>query len=189
MTIASARDWNIDRNWSLFLDRDGVINRRLPDEYVRKWAEFEFLPNTLVALSRFARQFGVIVIVTNQRGIGRGLMTEADLSAVHSKMLNDIEKNGGRIDRIYHCPHDHVAHCDCRKPAIGLAIRAKADFPSIDFSRSIMVGDSASDMDFAENARLHKVWVGPISEKKCAAPDFTYSSLNEFSLHLAQSNA
>lgn len=187
--MVTQRDWNVDRNWTLFLDRDGVINRRLPDEYVRKWDEFEFLPNVLVALSRFTRQFGVIVIVTNQRGIGRGLMTEADLTDVHGKMLNAIEQSGGRIDKIYHCPHDHSAHCDCRKPAIGLALRAKADFPSIDFTQSIMVGDSASDMDFAENARLRKVWVGPASEKKCATPDFKYSSLDEFSLQLERSNS
>lgn len=189
MSVETLRNWKVDQEWTLFLDRDGVINRRLPDEYVTKWAEFEFLPNALAALSRLAKQFGVIVIVTNQRGIGSGLMTETDLADVHGKMLETIRQSGGRIDGIYYCPHDHIARCDCRKPAIGLALRAKGDFPSVDFMRSIMVGDSASDMDFAQNARLHKVWVGPASEKACAAPDFTYSSLDEFSLCLENSNA
>jgi len=177
-------DWQIDKEWSLFLDRDGVINRRIPDEYVRRWSEFEFLPNTLVALSRLAQQFGVIVMVTNQRGIGRHLMTERDLDVIHSQMLDAVRKSGGRIDRIYHCPHDHADHCDCRKPAIGLAVRAKDDFPMLDFGRAIMVGDSLSDMAFADRAGLKKIWVGPESKKERGDPDFSFPSLEAFSLNL-----
>jgi histidinol-phosphate phosphatase family protein len=179
MNTPRLRDWKIDREWTLFLDRDGVINRRLPDEYVRRWSEFEFLPNVLGALSRLAHQFGVIVMVTNQRGIGRNLMTEHELAAIHAQMLDAVKRSGGRIDRIYHCPHDRSDHCDCRKPAIGLAVRAKHDFPAIDFARSIMVGDSPSDMEFAERAGLRKIWIGQESEK-VHAPDFSFSSLHAF---------
>ena len=178
------RDLNLGSNWSLFLDRDGVINRRLPGDYVQNWEQFEFLPGVLEAMSRFAGVFGTIVIVTNQRGIGRGLMTEQDLRQVHDRMLDELTKNGGRVDRIYHCPHDIAAHCDCRKPGIALALRAKRDFDRIEFARSIMVGDAASDMNFAERAGLSKVWVGAEPPPTAPVPDFCFPSLFAFSAAL-----
>jgi D-glycero-D-manno-heptose 1,7-bisphosphate phosphatase len=167
------------RDFSLFLDRDGVINRRLPDEYVRNWGEFEFLPGTLDAIARFAAIFARVFVVTNQRGIGRGLMSEADLAEIHRRMLDAVHEHDGKIDRIYHCPHDLDAGCDCRKPAIGLALRARADFPGVDFSRAIMVGDSKSDMQFAARAGMKKVWIGTLGEAGDATPDASFPSLGE----------
>ena len=137
-----------DSNWTLFLDRDGVINKRIPGQYVRLWEEFEFLPGVLEALSLFQSIFGRIVIVTNQQGIGKDLMTEADLEAVHRQMLQEIHATGGRIDGVYHCPDLAYENSFCRKPNPGMAYQAKKDFPEIDFKRSLMAGNSLSDIQF-----------------------------------------
>jgi D-glycero-D-manno-heptose 1,7-bisphosphate phosphatase len=172
---------SIAPDWSLFLDRDGVINRRLVDEYVRRWDEFEFLPGVLPALGRLAGLFRTIVIVTNQRGIGRGLMTEADLADIHGRMLDAVRAAGGRIDRIYHCPHDLSAACACRKPKTELFARARADFPELEPTRSIMVGDSSSDLQFAINAGLHGVWIGDTPPALAVPPLGSFPDLDAFS--------
>ncbi|GHU71058.1 D-glycero-alpha-D-manno-heptose-1,7-bisphosphate 7-phosphatase [Bacteroidia bacterium] len=141
---------------TLFLDRDGIINRLRPNDYVKCWEEFEFLPGILEALTRWNKQFKYIFIVTNQRGIGKGVMTVDDLEHIHHKMLQQIVAAGGRIDKIYYCPA--VTDSDPnRKPNIGMALQARQDFPDIDFTKSVMIGDSDSDMQFAANAGMHKV--------------------------------
>ena len=131
---------------TLFLDRDGVINRRTPGEYVKHPDEFIPEAGMPEALRLLAAYFDRIVVVTNQSGIGKGLMNEGDLARVHEKMLDMVQPAGGRIDRIYYCPHRPDAGCKCRKPATGMALQAKADFPDIDFSRAWIVGDSVADM-------------------------------------------
>lgn len=146
--------------WTLFLDRDGVINVRLIDEYVRTWDEFRFVERVPEAIAVFSRVFSRIFIVTNQQGVGKGLMTEYDLGLVHGRMLSAIESAGGHIDRIYYCPHLKSDGCSCRKPLPGMARRALEDFPDVDLSRSLMAGDSSSDMAFADNAGMHKVMIG-----------------------------
>ncbi len=149
----------IDRTWSLFLDRDGVINKRLIDDYVKNIAEFQFLPGVIEAVAGLSGIFGKIFIVTNQRGIAGGLMSIEDLGRVHGFMLGEIEKAGGRIDKIYFCPHDRDENCGCRKPDIGMALKAREDFPEVDFSKSVMVGDSASDLEFGEKAGMVAVHI------------------------------
>lgn len=150
---------DIDSTWTLFLDRDGVINRRLPGDYVKRLDEFVFLDGVLPALAVFHRRFGRIIVVTNQQGIGKGLMTEAQVAAVHRYMLRAIRDSGGRIDAVYHCPALESAGDPCRKPRTGMALQAKADFPAIDFSRSLMVGDSLSDMEFGSALGMVNVLV------------------------------
>jgi D-glycero-D-manno-heptose 1,7-bisphosphate phosphatase len=145
---------------TLFLDRDGVLNRRLPDDYVKHWGEWEWLPGVLKALADLAGLFPRIVIVTNQRGIARGLMNEDALADIHARMLADVAQAGGRIDAIYYCPHDKDAGCDCRKPGIGMYRKAKDAFPEIDPQRSILVGDSGSDIEMAKGAGMWAVYVG-----------------------------
>lgn len=135
---------------TLFLDRDGVINRHRPDDYVKNWNEFEFLPGILESLAAWNRQFKHILVVTNQRGVGKGLMSEDTLLEIHKRMVEEIERLGGRIDRIYYCT-DLNNDSPNRKPNIGMALKAKAEFPDIDFAKSIMVGDSESDMEFGRN--------------------------------------
>ncbi len=170
---------NIDKSWTLFLDRDGVINKKIENDYVRNWKQFKFLPGVVEALKILDNIFGKIIIVTNQRGIGRGLMTHKDLADIHNKMLKNFETNGIKIAKIYYCPHDYEKEvCNCRKPKIGMAIMAKKDYPEIDFSKSIMVGDSLSDMEFAKNAGMIGV---AVNNSNLSKEDFIYfDSLNDF---------
>jgi histidinol-phosphate phosphatase family protein len=143
---------------TLFLDRDGIINRLRPNDYVKCWEEFEFLPDILEALAKWSKQFKYIFMVTNQRGVGKGLMSENSLKKIHFNMLNEINKHGGRIDKIYYCTA--VSDDDInRKPNIGMAIQVKQDFPEIDFSKSIMIGDSECDRLFAQNAGMKVILI------------------------------
>lgn len=151
--------FEIDQNWTLFLDRDGVINRRIPGAYVRRPAEFKFLPGVKGALAAFANLFSKIVIVTNQQGVGKGLMSEKDLNAVHAYLLHEVETHGGRLDAIYACTKLASENPHCRKPNPGMGEQAKADFPAIDFQRSIMVGDSLTDILFGQRLGMKTVFL------------------------------
>ncbi len=150
---------NIDKSWTLFLDRDGVINHRLIGDYVKTVEEFELLPGVKDALSVFKKVFGRMVIVTNQQGIAKGLMSEQDLSVVHEYFLDLLEKPEYKPSSIYYCPHMADENCVCRKPNIGMATQAKNDYPEIDFNKSIMIGDSPSDIEFGKNAGMYTVFI------------------------------
>ena len=89
---------SIQEGWTLFLDRDGVINRRIIDGYVTSWEEFEFLPGVLDAMELLAGKFRYIMVITNQQGVGKGLMTMEQVDAIHDRMCLEIEAHGGRID-------------------------------------------------------------------------------------------
>ena len=135
-------------NWTLFLDRDGVINKRLPNQYVGKWEDFKFTYRCLDAIKLFKEYFEVIVVVTNQQGIGKGLMTEAELQVIHDNMIAAVRNHGGDINKAYFAPGLRKDNPPTRKPNTGMGFQAKRDFPTIDFQKSIMVGDSFSDMEF-----------------------------------------
>ena len=149
----------IEKSWTLFLDRDGVINRRPINDYVKTWDDFEFLPGVLESLKILNDVFGRIVIITNQQGVGKGLMSEEALLSIHKNMIHAIEDLGGRIDKIYFCPDLADKKNNCRKPGPVMAIQAKTDFPEIDFKKSIMVGDTASDMKFGRNMNMFSVLI------------------------------
>ena len=138
---------------TLFLDRDGVINRWLPGDYVRTWDDFTFLPGILECLAKWADKFRRIILVSNQRGVGKGKMTLEDLEAVHGRMLEEIRKAGGRIDAIYTCSELDSGH-PMRKPQTGMFLQACRDFPDIDPDRSLMLGDSEYDRAFAANCGM-----------------------------------
>ena len=145
---------------TVFLDRDGVINRKVPEgDYVKSWREFEFLPGVFDALRLLKLQGFRLIVVTNQRGIGRGLFSEQDLASIHSHMQEELEKAGGGLDAIYHCPHE-LNSCDCRKPATGLFLRAQKAFPDIEFAKSIVVGDTIGDMRAAQRLGCRKALIG-----------------------------
>lgn len=173
------KNLNIDKSWTLFLDRDGVINKKLENDYVKHWIEFEFLEGVIDALKSLNTRFGTIVVVTNQQGIGKGLYRTEDLELIHKNMIYEIEYLGGRIDKVYFSPYLNSENHPTRKPGIGMALAAKNDFPGIDFSKSIIVGDSLSDMEFGRNAGMKTAF---ISEDKIndARIDFQFSSLAEF---------
>jgi len=132
---------------TVFLDRDGVINRKPPEgDYVKCWEEFEFLPRAPEAL-RLLKEAGIrVIIVTNQRGIARGLMTERNLEEIHKRMLAELARFQASVDAIYYCPHEEGV-CDCRKPRVGLFRQAQQDFQDIDFANSAVIGDSLKDME------------------------------------------
>ncbi len=142
---------------ALFLDRDGVINRRRAGDYVKTPAEFEFLPGVLEAMPKLAKRFGRIFVVTNQQGIAKGLFTEADLAEVHAHMCQCIERAGGRIDKVYHCAEGEGS--PHRKPATGMALQAQADFPDLVLGNALMVGDAISDLQFGRNAGMRPVFL------------------------------
>lgn len=146
---------------ALFLDRDGVINRRIEGGYVRLPQEFEFLPDVPQAVAQLNRFFSPVIVVTNQQGIGKGLMSEAQLAAVHAYMLEELGNYGARIDRIYHCPALESSGNICRKPSPGMAWKARKDFGKLNLKRSVMVGDSLSDMLFGRNTGMFNVFIGP----------------------------
>jgi histidinol-phosphate phosphatase family protein len=153
------RDLTIDSGWTLFLDRDGVINTRILGGYVQKWEQFEFLPGVQEALKILSHEFSRIIVVSNQQGIGKGLMTEEELEILHRKMMVEIESVGGRIDRIYHSPHLEKEGSMKRKPNVGMALMARKEFPGITFKRSVMVGDSISDMVFGKRLKMINVFI------------------------------
>lgn len=173
------KDLNIDKSWTLFLDRDGVINKKLDDDYVKHWIEFEFIDGVTSALKGLNDLFGTIVIVTNQQCIGKGIIRTEDLELIHKNMMYEINYLKGRIDKIYHSPYLASENHPTRKPGIGMALQAQKDFPHVDFSKSIIVGDSLSDMEFGKNAGMKTVYVSD-KLKNDERIDFQVSSLAEF---------
>ena len=173
---------HIQQDWTLFLDRDGVINHEKKEDYIRNWTEFEFYKESLLALPILAQKFNKIIITTNQKGIGKGLMSVDDLTLIHQNMTNKIVELGGRIDAIYYCPDLDNASIN-RKPQPGMAYQAKTTFPEIDFKRSIMVGNRMSDMEFGRNAGIHTVYLAtthpeaPFPDTKI---DYRYDNLFQF---------
>ena len=149
---------DIDQTWTLFLDRDGVINHEKEMDYVYRYSEFVFHDRVMDAMKIFSEHFGKIILVTNQRGVGRGLMSEDDLIDIHQQMLSDISHSGGRIDEIFYCTSTDNAHPN-RKPNPGMAFLAQKKFPHIDFKKSIMVGNNLSDMQFGRNAGMCTIHV------------------------------
>ena len=138
---------------TLFLDRDGVVNVWLPGDYVKTWQEFCFNPGFLDFIGRYSASFRHIFIVTNQRGVGKGLMTMEQLEDIHSRMLKEITEAGGRIDRIYVCTS--VEESDpMRKPNNGMAMQAMKEYPDISMEHSLMIGDQPSDRQFADNCGM-----------------------------------
>jgi histidinol-phosphate phosphatase family protein len=180
MTLKSL---NINKDWTLFLDHDGVINKKLENDYVKHWIEFEFIEGTLDALKILNSVFGKIVVVTNQQGIGKGIYRTEDLELIHQNMLYEVSYLGGRIDKVYFSPYLSSQNHPTRKPGIGMALAAKNDFPQIDFTKSIIVGDSMSDMEFGKNAGMKTVFISE-AHKQDEKIDFNFKSLIEFTLNL-----
>jgi D-glycero-D-manno-heptose 1,7-bisphosphate phosphatase len=135
-----------DCRWTVFLDRDGTINRKAPEgDYVRSPGALVLLDGAAAAIARLRSAGARVVVVTNQRGVALGRMSLADLAAVHQRLRRELAASGARVDGIYSCPHD-VGSCDCRKPGPGLFRQAVDDDPAIDLEGSAVVGDSWSDI-------------------------------------------
>jgi histidinol-phosphate phosphatase family protein len=149
------------REPAIILDRDGVLNRKPPRaQYVRSWEQWEWLPGSLEALRLLHEARYRVIIVSNQAGIGRGVMTEADLHGIHARMKSDVERAGGRIDAIYYCPHDWDEGCECRKPKPGMLFQAQKDH-HLDLSRIYFIGDDERDLMAADAAECRSALVTP----------------------------
>lgn len=180
------KDLSFSKDWALFLDRDGVISRRVPDGYVTRWEEFQFLDGVLESIAKLSKVFGNIFIVSNQQGIGKGIMSMESLEIIDNKMKEEIRQAGGRIDASYYSPFLVSENHPDRKPGTGMAMRAKTDFPAIDFFRSVMVGDSASDIEFGKRLGMVTMMIGEGNEDKSMMElaDFRFKSLLDFSKNL-----
>ncbi|MFK8104387.1 MAG: D-glycero-alpha-D-manno-heptose-1,7-bisphosphate 7-phosphatase [Saprospiraceae bacterium] len=168
-------------NWTLFLDRDGVINERLPGAYIADWRDFQFTAKAIDAIARCRSYFRRIVIVTNQQGIGKGIMSFDELSNLHQAMLEEIQAGGGQIDGIYTCPDLASTNSVNRKPNPGMAYQAQKDFPEINFKRSVMVGDSISDIQFGKRLGMYTVLIPSKMEEadlwEAAPIDYRFDNL------------
>jgi D-glycero-D-manno-heptose 1,7-bisphosphate phosphatase len=172
----------IDNSWTLFLDRDGVINVEKRGTYVLHVSGFVFYDGVQLALQKLAKIFGVIVITTNQRGVSKGSMSLENLHDIHAYMLEEVAKEKGRINKVYYCA-DLNDESPNRKPNTGMALQAQKDFPQIDFSKSIMVGNSISDMQFARNTGMYSVFIAstdPETEFPHKLIDARFGSLLDF---------
>jgi D-glycero-D-manno-heptose 1,7-bisphosphate phosphatase len=178
---------NIGENSCLFLDRDGVINKRLIDEYVKQWDEFVFMDGVFEALQILQNHFKTIVIVTNQQGIGKGLYSVEDLHHIHNNMLMEFEKNDITIHAVFFAPQLKSENSNMRKPAIGMALKAKQIFNNIELDKSIMVGDTISDMQFGKNAHMKTIFIGSdenIIHLNKNSIDFQFNSLLSFAKNI-----
>ena len=173
----------IDASWSLFLDRDGVINERIIGGYVQNISSFRLLDGVPDAISMLKKRFGRIFIVTNQQGIGKGIMTKEDLQLIHNYMETRLLT---AFDGIYHSPFLASENNLIRKPNPGMAFEAKKDFPDIDFEKSVMVGDSLIDIQFGKNLQMKTVYISVQQENTDA--DMVCTSLYDFAKMVANNN-
>ena len=175
---------NFDAIGYVFLDRDGVINRKQPEgRYVTKPAELELLPGAAEAIARLNRSGRKVIVVTNQRGISQGLMSEADLAAIHAYLRAELARSGGHLDAIFHCPHGRGA-CTCRKPATGMVEAAFRQFPGANPQNSILIGDTLSDIQCGRAAGMPTIFIAgepdhrkPGFETAAALADYTAPDL------------
>jgi len=154
----------INVQWTLFLDRDGVINIEKEQDYIRHPDELIVYPGVAEHFHILNRYFGRVIVVTNQRGIGRGLMTHQDLHDIHARLQEELNTHQARIDAFYYAP-DLDKEAPDRKPNTGMGIQAKADFPAIDFQKSVMVGNNLSDMEFGHRLGMKTVYVNTTSPR------------------------
>lgn len=142
---------------AVFLDRDGVINRPAAEgDYILRWDDFHFLPGVAEAISSLRGAGWNVIVVSNQRCVGKGLLQIAELEAIHQKMAAELAKAGAPLDGVYYCPHEKEPPCDCRKPSPGMFFRAAREH-QIELAASWMVGDSESDIEAGKRAGCRTV--------------------------------
>jgi D-glycero-D-manno-heptose 1,7-bisphosphate phosphatase len=176
----------------VFVDRDGVLNRKMPEGvYVSDWRQFEWLPGAEEAVARMNRAQLNVILVTNQRGVALGLVTEEELREIHAKMQSHLALHRAWLDAIYYCPHDR-GQCRCRKPDSGLFEAAFARFTEANADNSIVIGDSISDIQAGRRLGMRTIFLRgeamrqkPGADTAAAMADAVASSLLEaVELHL-----
>ncbi len=172
----------IGKGATLFLDRDGVLNKRPGKSYVTSPGDFIWINGSLESLAKLRKYFDHIFVVTNQQGIGKGLMNEKMLMAIHEHMLSGIREAGGQVDRVYSATGPRHLDSFRRKPAEGMALLAKKDFPKIQFDKSWMVGDTLRDMLFGKRLGMHTALIAGPGDVPHNYPvaDYRFASLEDF---------
>ena len=175
---------DINKSWTLFLDRDGVINIEKHLDYIHTWDEFKFYDGAKVAIKIFTEKFNRVIVVTNQKGVAKGVTKEDNLRLIHTNMIAEVEKVGGKIDAVYYCPDMESPN---RKPNPGMGLQAVKDFADIDVSKAIMVGNTLSDMGFGRNLGVKNIFLTttrPEVDTSHQSIDAVYPSLIAFALDL-----
>ncbi|MFY7669262.1 MAG: HAD-IIIA family hydrolase [Crocinitomicaceae bacterium] len=157
-------DWNVDDSWTLFLDRDGVINERIMGGYVTNLSDFHFKEKVLESLGNLTRKFKYVFVVTNQQGVSLGKMTQMQLDEIHEFMVNEIVMQGGHVTHVFSATELKNSDSTFRKPSPKIAYMAQERFPQVDFQKSIMVGDTDSDIRFGKNLGMKTVLI--LTEEK-----------------------
>jgi D-glycero-D-manno-heptose 1,7-bisphosphate phosphatase len=153
---------------AVFLDRDGVINRRIHDGYVTRLSEFEFLPDAIPGIRALAKLARPIIVISNQAGVAKGLISLHALEQITEWFVGQITAGGGRIDAVYYCPHAPAETCQCRKPKAGLFLQAAGDY-GIELGESVMIGDSPTDAEAATSIGVRAMLI----QHDLLAPDPT----------------
>ncbi len=174
---------------AIFLDRDGVINKEV--SYLSDPKNFEFIEESIEALKLLKKKKFLLIIITNQAGIARGLFTEEILKSIHDKMIGILKQNNIEIDDIYYCPHhpEFTGQCDCRKPNPGMILKAKLKH-NINLNDSYMVGDTLKDIQTGNAANCKTVLLltgyGKEEQKKISSiiPDKIFKNLKEFAINI-----
>ena len=155
---------------TVFLDRDGVINEKAPEgDYVRRLEDLKLLEGAAQAIARLNRAGVRVIVVSNQRGVSRGLFSVEDVMAIEAALEKRLAAEGAHLDGFYFCPHGE-GECNCRKPLPGLFEQARADFPEIEAATCVMVGDSRSDIEFGRRLGMRTVFIeGPPERQRAGA--------------------
>lgn len=176
-------DAPIDKSWTIFLDRDGVINRRIFGGYVLSPEEFHFLDQVPEAIAIFRTWFSRVIVVTNQQCIAKNKMTRRNLREIHAYMQEKLLEMNTYVDAVYFAPELASDPRNTRKPKPSMAIEAKKDFPEIDFRKCCMVGDTDSDIAFGQNLGMKTVRI--VTEEPIGIEaDFQVGSLYEWALKI-----
>ncbi|MCM8814431.1 MAG: HAD family hydrolase [Candidatus Omnitrophica bacterium] len=169
-----------------FLDRDGVISIFTPNDYIKKWDEFQFLPSAIEGLRILAQDGFKIIIISNQAGVGRKVFSEKDLQDTTERMLSELKRNGIEIFKVYYCIHTPEDNCNCRKPKTGMLERFISEYGDFERERAFFVGDSDVDIEIGARMGLKTILVlsGKTKsieevEKWNYKPDFIASDLKE----------
>ncbi len=150
---------NFEKIECVFLDREGVINRKPPEgNYITHWVDFVLLPGAVEAIAQLNRSGRKVIVVTNQRGVALGLYTEKDVASLHARLQTYLGEHGAHLDGIYFCPHD-TGQCNCRKPGTGMFEQAFCDFPELKAETSVMIGDSLSDIEAGTRAGMRTILI------------------------------
>lgn len=177
----------IDKSWTLFLDRDGVINSFEKGKTIGSIKDLNFITGSIEGIVKASQIFGRIIVVTNQQGVFSNEIDEMELEKIHFYIQDTVKAQKGKIDAIYYCPYPSKWNPRCRKPNPGMAIWAKQDFPEIDFKKSVIIGDSKTDMEFGHNLGMYKILIDNQEFKTSEINfDLKFDSLRETVTHLSR---